>query len=332
MDKRLMASLLGSLETPNLLSPLVPPADAPSLLSGSSTAAFRSRALLGLLGASLPPAAGSGAPTILEASPPPAVGFGSRSLFGLLGASPPRAAGFAAPTILDDASPFGAHSSLFGTWTPPVKRKAFFSFHYDDVVRACVVRNAWKIPHPASTVSFSDSSMWESKKLEGDAALKGLIREGVSNTSVVCVLVGSQTWDRRWTRYEIARAVIDERGLLAVHLNSIKHHVTRTPHSRGANPLEFMAVAKEQQNAFAPAKYYLYEQNLRSSLLGGWERVWERYRDHTDPVKLPPWLRDPTPGYLMPLSANAAEYDYMADDGHKNIGLWIDRAAQQVGR
>jgi hypothetical protein len=59
---------------------------------------------------------------------------------------------------------------------------------------------------------------------------------------------------------------------------------------------------------------------------------WVRYEDHTDQVKLPPWLSDPTPGYVIPLSANAAEYDYIADHGHKNVGLWIDRAAQQAGR
>jgi hypothetical protein len=25
-------------------------------------------------------------------------------------------------------------------------------------------------------------------------------------------------------------------------------------------------------------------------------------------------------------------HDYMNDDGHRNIGAWIDRAAQQAGR
>jgi len=46
----------------------------------------------------------------------------------------------------------------FGSLAPPrfpdsplkavVKRKAFFSFHYDDIMRVNVVRNAWKIDHP----------------------------------------------------------------------------------------------------------------------------------------------------------------------------------------
>jgi hypothetical protein len=49
-------------------------------------------------------------------------------------------------------------------------------------------------------------------------------------------------------------------------------------------------------------------------------------------VKLPPWLADPVAGYVTLLSSGASEYDYINNDGHKNIGSWIDRAAQQAGR
>src|SRR5229473_7714895 len=78
------------------------------------------------------------------------------------------------------------------------KRKAYFAFHYDDIMRVNNVRNAWKIDHPASPLSrsFYDSSLWESKKLEGDDAVKSLIRQGVQYTSAVCVLVGTDTWSR----------------------------------------------------------------------------------------------------------------------------------------
>jgi hypothetical protein len=36
--------------------------------------------------------------------------------------------------------------------------------------------------------------------------------------------------------------------------------------------------------------------------------------------------------YVTRLSQSADEYDYIAGDGHKNIGAWIDRAAQRAGR
>jgi hypothetical protein len=205
------------------------------------------------------------------------------------------------------------------------KRKVYFSFHFDDIMRVNNVRNAWKIDHPDSSLmrSFYDSSLWESRKLENPESIKRLIREGVEKTSVICVLVGSETSLRRWVRYEIARAVIDGRGLLAVHLNNLRHHATTTVHPLGFNPLANMAVGKVQETIQLPPRYYLFEYTMQG---------WTRYQDHTDPVNLPPYLTDPAPGYVMQLSTGTAIHDYVLGDGHKNIGTWIDQAAQQVGR
>jgi hypothetical protein len=223
---------------------------------------------------------------------------------------------------------------LFAPFKPSVKRKVFFSFHYDDIMRVNVVRNAWKIDHPDNSLmrSFQDSSLWESRKRESDDALKRLIREGVEYTSAVCVLVGSETWLRRWVKYEIARAIIDRRGLLAVHLNSIRHHHTRTAHTRGINPLECLAVGKVQQTLLGTPKYYLFEKQLVPNGLAGNVWGWCRYSDHTSAVSLPAWLADPQPGYVTPLSYGTMVYDYIADNGHQNIGGWVDKAAQAAGR
>jgi len=215
-----------------------------------------------------------------------------------------------------------------------VKRKAFFSFHYDDIMRVNVVRNAWKIDHPDNALmrSFQDSSLWESRKLEGDDAVKRLIREGVEYTLAVCVLIGTETWVRRWVRYEIARAIVDGRGLLGVHLNIIRHHHTKTPHTRGYNPLEFMAVGKVQPGVLSTPRYYLFEKQVVPNGIGGYKWEWNRYSDYTSSVSLPPWLADPVAGYVTPLSQNASVHDYIADDGHRNIGSCIDTAAQRAGR
>ena len=209
------------------------------------------------------------------------------------------------------------------------KRKAYFAFHYDDIWRVNNVRNAWKIDHPDGPFfrSFYDSSLWESKKLEGDDAVKNLIRQGVQYTSAVCVLVGTYTWDRPWVRYEIARAVIDGRGLLAVHINSLNHHERRAPDAPGFNPLHMLGVYKHPQGP-----YYLYEKTKVPSLIAQNEWQWTRYPHYTFPVKLPPYLSAPSINYVMPLSNGTQEYDFMAGEGHKNIGRWIDQAATAVGR
>ena len=86
-------------------------------------------------------------------------------------------------------------STPLGTIT---KRKAYFAFHYDDIMRVNNVRQAWKIDHPDGPLirSFYDSSLWESKKAEGPKAVKNLIRTVDKYTSAVCVLIGSETWTR----------------------------------------------------------------------------------------------------------------------------------------
>jgi hypothetical protein len=118
--------------------------------------------------------------------------------------------------------------------------------------------------------------------------------------------------------------------LLAVHLNSIKHHRTQTPHTRGPNPLEFMAVGKVEDRG--ATRYYLFEKMAAWNGSGGYVWNWNRYADYTDAVARPAWLNDPLPGYVTPLSTNAALYDYIANEGHKNIGAWIDNAALRAGR
>lgn len=241
--------------------------------------------------------------------------------------SPNRLADLVAP-------PAAPGLGLFAPFKPSVKRKVFFSFHYDDIMRVNVVRNAWKIDHPDNSLmrSFQDSSLWESRKLDADDALKRLIREGVEYTSAVCVLIGSETWLRRWVKYEIARAIIDGRGLLAVHLNSIRHHHKRTAHTRGINPLEYLAVGKVQPTLLGAPKYYLFEKQLVPNGLAGNVWRWYRYSDYTSPVSLPTWLADPQPDCVMPLSNGTNVYDYIADNGHQNIGGWVDKAAQAAGR
>lgn len=247
---------------------------------------------------------------------------------GMFGSGLLAVLGNPTPTFL------GAAASDLFSLAPAIKRKAFFSFHYDDIMRVNVVRNAWKIDHPDNAMmrSFQDSSLWESRKLEGDDAVKRLIREGVEYTSAVCVLIGSDTWLRRWVKYEIARAIIDGRGLLGVHLNSIRHHQSQTSHTRGYNPFEFLAVGKVQEAVLSTPRYYLFEKQAVPNGVGGYAWAWNRYSDYTSAVSLPPWLADPAARYVTPLSQNAPVYDYIADDGHRNIGSWIDLAAQRSGR
>lgn len=211
------------------------------------------------------------------------------------------------------------------------KRKGFFSFHFDDLLRVNNVRNAWKISHPDREIkrNFYDRSLWEGTKLSSPERLKNLIRNGMNQSSAVCVMIGSETWARRWVRYEIARAVVDGRGLLAIHINSLRHHQRRQPDPLGWNPLDFMGIYHSNTGSF-----YLYElNNVETNLLtGSREWLWQPYDDHRAAVALPKYMTAPQKGHVARLSNWTTVYNHVADRGSDNLGAWIDAAAKRAGR
>src|SRR5260370_35526287 len=106
-------------------------------------------------------------------------------------------------------------------------RRVFFSFHYQrDLWRANVVRNSAVI-EGAAAAGFSDASLWENAKRQGDAAIQRLIDNGLNGTSATVVLIGAQTANRRWVTDEIQKSI--ERGnvLLGVRIHTIKDKEVR---------------------------------------------------------------------------------------------------------
>jgi len=102
-------------------------------------------------------------------------------------------------------------------------KRVYFAFHYQDIIdlRANVVRKHTMVGGAAAAGCF-DHSIWEEAKRTSPLGLKRLINAELENTSVTVVLVGSDTWARRWVRYEIFKSLERGHELLAVHINSIK--------------------------------------------------------------------------------------------------------------
>ncbi|MEV0283948.1 TIR domain-containing protein [Kribbella sp. NPDC050820] len=100
-------------------------------------------------------------------------------------------------------------------------RRTFFSFKYDDVSRAMVVRNSW-ITQDRSARGFIDAAEFEKLKRNGDAAIRRWIDEQMDGTSVTVVLVGAHTNQSRWVKYEIERSEYLGHGLLGIDISKIK--------------------------------------------------------------------------------------------------------------
>lgn len=202
----------------------------------------------------------------------------------------------------------------------PVKRRVFFSFHYqNDIWRVNQVRNSWKYQHEATRESegFFDASLWESSQRRNPDSLKDLIRTGMENTSVTAVLVGSNTFERRWVRYEIARSVIKGNGLVGVRIHLLRDRLGSTA-NQGPSPFDYMGLYKGSDG-----RVLLAEHNGQK---------WVAYNDYTQGLTLPATWAAPRDNNVVTLSQYAQTYCYVLNSGAANFSSWVSSAAAAVGR
>ncbi len=121
-------------------------------------------------------------------------------------------------------------------------RQTFFSFHYDDVWRANVVRNSGTVTGNTDEVGYYDHSLWEEAKTQGAPAVQKLIDDGLNGASVTVVLVGAQTYQRPWVLYELEKSHLDGKGLLAISLHNIKDQGGARTAPPDINPLSHVNV------------------------------------------------------------------------------------------
>lgn len=180
------------------------------------------------------------------------------------------------------------------------------------------MRNCWVVREAGEeSRGFFDSSVFEASKRESDEALKTFLRNGLSNTSVTCVLTGRDTWTRRWVRYEIARSLIKGNGLVTVHIHGVKDNQSQTS-TMGPDPLSAMGLYRTAEGLF----------------LAEWQGgKWVEYSDYT--LAIPEcdlWFAAPPDGNVVQLSSHCLTHDFTAQNGRANIGGWIEAAAEMAGR
>lgn len=188
-------------------------------------------------------------------------------------------------------------------------KRVFFSFHYQDVIdfRTNVVRQSWVSQPDRESAGFFDASLWETSKRKGDDSLKKLIHEGLNGTTVTAVLIGSETYSRRWVRYEILKSLMDGNQILGIHINSIPCK-NRQIKNQGPNPFEYLAVKfSASGDSVSPCEWN--------------GNKWVYYSD------LPAWtLNKAQPenaDQLKKVTAYSSCYDWKQDDGYNNFGSWL---------
>ena len=137
-------------------------------------------------------------------------------------------------------------------------RRCFFSFHYErDIWRANQVRNSW-VTQDREAAGFWDASLWEESKKEGDEAIRRLIDEGLKGTSVTAVLIGAETANRKYVKYEIEKSYERRNGLVGVYIHKLKDQDGYTD-SKGRNPFDDFYIERNGRRVCLSEIYRVYD-------------------------------------------------------------------------
>jgi hypothetical protein len=145
-----------------------------------------------------------------------------------------------------------------------MSRRVFFSFKYEDVARAMVVRNSW-VTQGKDAAGFIDAVAFEALKKKGDPAIKNWIDNQLKGTSVTVVLVGKETCTSRWVKYEIEKSIEIGNGLLGIDISKIKDLKGNTSDRCGKIPEGY--------------SFYLWNNDDGYKNMGAWIEKAAKYAD-----------------------------------------------------
>ncbi|MDK7214172.1 TIR domain-containing protein [Corynebacterium pyruviciproducens] len=94
----------------------------------------------------------------------------------------------------------------------------YYSFHYErDVHRVQLVRNMGAV----SGQTLLSAQDWEKVRRKGPGAIADWIDDQMKYKSALIVLIGQETADRTWVRYEIQRAWEVRKPMLGIRIHGL---------------------------------------------------------------------------------------------------------------
>jgi hypothetical protein len=194
-------------------------------------------------------------------------------------------------------------------------RSVYFSFHYQrDIFRVQQVKQHYVTKENYTEAGYFDGSLEEKAKREGDAAVKALIDNGLKGSSVNCVLIGNETYKRRWVDYEILKSIEYDMGVFGVRIHQLKDPKTGVD-SFGSNPFSYLGYGIKDGKLNPMIKYT--EGWKDAPYLRTLESRSQKYLEKVDkPV----------------LDSLFSVYDWVDGNGYNNFANWVEAAAKQAGR
>ena len=194
-------------------------------------------------------------------------------------------------------------------------KTVYFSFHYErDILRVQQVKQHYVTKENYTEAGYFDGSLEEKAKKDGIDVVKKMIDKGMIGSSVLCVLIGQETYTRGWVDYEILRAVEKGMGVFGIRIHKLKCPNGGVD-SMGSNPFSFLGYGTKNEKLNPMVKYDT-----------GWK---DAPMLGTIDVSAAAYLAGTNKPILDSLFA---VYDWVNDDGYNNFGKWVDKAAKQANR
>src|ERR1017187_6481845 len=194
-------------------------------------------------------------------------------------------------------------------------RTVFFSFHYQrDIMRAQIVKQHYVTKGNYAAAGFFDGSLEEKAKKDGDEVVRKMINTGLDGCTVLCLLIGKETYDRRWVHYEIFKSIELGMGVLGIRI----HQISDPNH--GAD--------EAGHNPFNCLGYGIKSGKLCPMI---------HYKDGWKDAPFQSLITESAASYLVGkdkplLSSIFSVYDWKDGNGFDNFGKWVETAAQQAGK
>jgi len=124
-----------------------------------------------------------------------------------------------------------------------IRIPVFYSFHYaKDVMRVQQIRNIGALDDN-KPVSPNE---WEQVKRGGNRSIQRWIDDNMKYKRCVIVLIGEETSERPWVRYEIEKAWNDGKAVVGIYIHNL-----RCPRTglgiRGKNPFDRLTLKNGQR-------------------------------------------------------------------------------------
>ncbi|TAF97589.1 MAG: TIR-like domain-containing protein [Cytophagia bacterium] len=138
-------------------------------------------------------------------------------------------------------------------------RRVFFSFHYEnDVWIANIVRNSWVTKPNTETAGFIDAADFEEVKKGGDSAIKRWIDNQLNGTSVTVVLIGAETSNREYVKYELEKSYARGNGIVPIYIHKVKGR-NGYQSSKGSNTFGEIGKDKNGNSVYLSVNYPIYD-------------------------------------------------------------------------